>query len=81
MGYRRHSAFAGQHMLDDERSVRVEYFDMARVAHAFGCSPIRRKGAEFSYGWYWTPAGADTWRGPFTSSRRALSNARLDQGS
>lgn len=81
MGFRRHNGFAGQHMLDDERAVRIEYFDIARVARTFGCSPVKRtRHNPIRYGWYWTPAGADTWRGPFTSSRRALQNARLDQG-
>lgn len=79
MGFRRHDGFAGVQPLDDERAVRIEYFDIARVAQMFGCSPIRRtRHNPTRYGWYWTPAGADTWRGPFTSSRRALQNARLD---
>ena len=85
---RDHKAFAGTIELDDVRRARIEYFDAARAATMFGCSPLQK--TKRSYGWYWAPMRAlyapdgaaldvprpDTWRGPFTSSRRALWNAQ-----
>ena len=90
MARRAHKAFAGTIELADGRRARIEYFDAERAAMTFGCSPLQK--IKRGFGWYWAPVRAfyapdgilldtilsrpDTWRGPFTSSRRALSHAR-----
>lgn len=70
-------AYAGVQELDAWRAVDIRRFHAAQAARFFGSSPYarQRKGP----GWYWCPVNAiepAAWRGPFTSSRRALRHAR-----